>query len=749
MVVQSLTNWKLAGFWPYTPIQSGSMETGHIHQGVTGVIDATVPGSIYADLLRAGLIQDPYYEMNSLSCEWVKDRWWVYNSRFIIPDEYKGKKLRIVFKGIDYKARVYFNNQHMADHEGMYEPLVLDITDLAWFEGKENQLKVILESAPDEMGQIGYTSRTFTQKARFNYKWDFCTRLVGMGIWNDVLLECSGDVRILDTAYKYTQKKLTYKTNIEGEGRVEISLSYQGKPVSQGTGEGRDGVVTVGLPVEHPELWYPNGYGKQPLYDLTVKVFDKNGNLSDEKVQRVGLRTLKYERPAGATPETIPYTPVVNGKRIYIKGVNMTPLDMMYGCVDRSRYEPMLRLAKEANVTLIREWGGGLIEKEAFYDLCDELGLMVWQEFIQSSSGIDNIPSERPEFLALLEKTARAALVEKRNHVSLTFWSGGNELFEASGIPAQYSNKNIAMLRKICKELDPERLMLPTSASGPIGWRDDKRPKTDHHDIHGPWKYAGARGENNHYKLYNTSPIELHSEFGVDGMTNMSSIRTFLSPKNRVVTTVAENVVWRHHGEWWDTSGYRDFPIFGKIDDLETYVKISQFMQGEGIRYALEANRRRKWQNVGSIVWQFNEPWPNISCTCLVDYYANPKFAYYTYRDAMKPWHVSMRYEQLLFRPGEVFQGTVVPLDDLRLGFDKLGVQILDSDNNVLFETELKDFLPFEWKIPEEIRTFRVRCTMQRGKKKDQTDYLFFVISDEHPYASVEEAVRYVDTYPY
>ncbi|MBP5293405.1 MAG: hypothetical protein J6023_04685, partial [Clostridia bacterium] len=111
--------------------------------------------------------------------------------------------------------------------------------------------------------------------------------------------------------------------------------------------------------------------------------------------------------------------------------------------------------------------------------------------------------------------------------------------------------------------------------------------------------------------------------------------------------------------------------------------------------------------------------------------------------------HVSMRYEQLLFRPGEVFQGTVVPLDDLRLGFDKLGVQILDSDNNVLFETELKNFLPFEWKIPEEIRTFRVRCTMQRGKKKDQTDYLFFVISDEHPYASVEEAVRYVDTYPY
>ena len=748
MILFALKNWKLAGFWPYTPIQSGSMETGHVHQGVTGVIDATVPGSIYADLLKAGQIDDPYYEMNSLNCEWVKDRWWVYSTRFTIDDSCKGKKLRLVFKGIDYKARIYFNNQHLADHEGMYEPVILDISDLAWFEGKENQLKVILESAPDEMGQIGYTSMTYTQKARFTYKWDFCTRLVGMGIWNDVYLECTGDTRILDTSYRYTSKKLSYTAHVEGAGRAEAVLSDGADVIATSGSEIADGKVVFNLPVEHPKLWYPNGYGAQPLYDFVIRVYDEKGMLSDEKKQRIGLRTLKYERPEGATSDTLPYTPVINGKKIYIKGINMTPLDMMYGCVDKTRYEQMLKLAKDANVTLIREWGGGIIEKEAFYDLCDELGLMVWQEFIQSSSGIDNIPSERPEFLKLIEKTARAAVTEKRNHVSLTFWSGGNELFESTGEPARLDNKNIAMLRKICRELDPERLMLPTSASGPIGWRDDNRPQTDHHDIHGPWKYAGPRGENNHYKLYNTSPIELHSEFGVDGMTNMSSILTFLSPKNRIVTTVSDNNVWRHHGEWWDTS-WRDFSIFGKTEDLETFVNLSQFMQGEGIRYALEANRRRKWQNVGSIVWQFNEPWPNISCTCLVDYYGKPKFAYYTYRDAMKPWHVSMRYDALLYNPGDVFKGTVVPLDDLSKGFDKIAVSLIDDKNNVLYETESKDNINFEWTVSKDVRYFTAVCTMKKGQLCDTTKYLFFVTDEEHPYADKDAALSYLLNYEY
>ena len=748
MVIQKLKNWQVSGFWPYTPIQSGSMETGHVHQGLTGVIPATVPGSIYTDLLRAGLIPDPYFEMNSLQCEWVKDRWWVYNTRFTIDESYRGKRLFLIFKGIDYKARIYFNNQHLADHEGMYEPVVCDITELAWFDGQENQLKVILESAPDEMGQIGYTSQTWTQKARFTYKWDFCTRLVGMGIWNDVLLVATGSARILNTQYKYTSKKLTYKVEAEGKGTAEAILSYEGKPVSKASVSIEDGKAVLTLPVEEPHLWYPNGYGDQPLYDLTLRLYAEDGTLSDEKTHRVGLRTLRYVRPEGATPETLPYTPVINGKKIYIKGINMTPLDMNYGSVDEARYRRFLTLARDANVTLIREWGGGIIEREEFYDLCDELGLMVWQEFIQSSSGIDNVPSERPEFLALIEKTARSAIVEKRNHVSLTFWSGGNELFERSGIPAQYANKNIAMLRRICKELDPEHLMLPTSASGPIGWRDDKRPRTDHHDIHGPWKYAGAKGPGCQYDLYNTSPIELHSEFGVDGMTNLSSIRTFLSPKNRIVTTVAENPVWRHHGEWWDTYGYRDKPIFGEIRDLETLVKISQFMQGEGIRYALEANRRRKWQNVGSIVWQFNEPWPNVSCTNLVDYYGDPKFAYFTYRDAMKPWHISLRYEALLFRPGETFNGCAVPLDDLGEGWSEIQVSILDPDKNVLYETKSSDSISFAWTVGDKIRSFTVRCEMKKGKKTDVSEYLFFVTDDAHPFADQDVAVRYLDKYP-
>lgn len=746
MVVEKLRDWKLEGYWPYVPIQRGAVEISHLHQGVTDPFDARVPGSVYADLLRAGLIPDPYRDLNSRQCEWVENRWWVYSTAFTVDGSLRGRRLFLVFRGVDYKAHIDFNGAHLAEHEGMYEPVVLDITDRVRF-GAENRLRVVLESAPDEMGQVGYTSRTRTQKARFTYKWDFCTRLVGMGIWDDVTLISTGEARILNTRVKYMPGRLQYTVETDSpDGRAEATLSYGGEPAVSAHGAVKNGRARLTFPIREPRLWYPNGYGDQPLYDLSLRLFDANGVLSDEKRQRVGLRTLTYTRPEGATAETLPYTPVVNGEKIYIKGVNMTPLDMMYGCVDRDRYRKILKLAKEANANLIRVWGGGIIEKEEFYDLCDEYGLMVWQEFIQSSSGLENTPSEIPSFLKLLRATATAAVTEKRDHVSLTFWSGGNELFESTGEPARLSNRNIAMLRRICRRLDPERLMLPTSASGPIGWRDDRRPATDHHDIHGPWKYAGARGPGSQYELYNTSPIELHSEFGVDGMTNLSAMKRFLSPSNRKLTSVTENLVWRHHGEWWDT-GERDRTIFGEFASLEDFIKVSQFMQAEGIRYALEANRRRKWRNVGSIVWQFNEPWPNVSCTSLVDYYGRPKLAYYAYRDAMKPWHISMRYEQLLYGPGEVFRASLVPLDDPGVGWDALSVCVTDERGNVLLDRAVEASEAFSLTVPEDVRSFSVVCRMRKGRRSDSARYLFFVTDEAHPFADQKAVLRYWRAY--
>ncbi len=717
-------HWKVAGAWPFTPLQGASMETGQILAGVTPEIDARVPGSVYDDLLRAGLIDDPYYERNSLACEWVANRFWSYRTVFVVPADGAGKRMRLVFRGIDYHAHIALNGRKIAEHVGMYAPCIADVTDIIR-PGEENHLVVVLENAPDEMGQIGYTNRTFTQKARFGYKWDFGTRLVNLGLYDDVYLDICDDpledvhIRYLgDGVLRVTAKNATLSAKLAFDGIDIASASTE-------TGE-------LTLTVENPRLWWPNGYGDQPLYDLTLTSAD------DEKNYRVGLRTLEYRQPDCADKTVLPYIPVINGKEIYIKGVNMTPLDHLYGCVTEQRYRRLLELAKSGYVNLIRVWGGGIIEKEDFYNLCDELGILVWQEFIQSSSGIDNIPSKRPEFLKLCEQTARAVIPEKRNHTSLTFWSGGNELMDEHGIPSTYEDENIAMLRAICEELSPEILMLPTSASGPTEWFDTEHPERNQ-DIHGPWKYEGVEGQ---YALYNRSTILLHSEFGVDGMSNLASIRTVLSPENQKVTTMGENFVWRHHGEWWDTYAYRERPIFGALTELEALVDLSQYMQAEGLRYAIEAHRRRSssasparlaegelktypaQKNIGSIVWQINEPWPCVACTCMVDYYAQPKLAFLFYREAQKPLHVSLRYEKFLWKTGEIFEGTLFAHDDLGEGYDSAEI-LVKADGKELPVTLCGNRLSFA--VPD-CTSFTVEGRLlKNGETVDSNTYLYLI----------------------
>ncbi len=704
-----LTDWTVAGSWPFTVMQGASVETGAKFSAVTPRIPAKVPGSVYDDLERAGLIPDPYFERNSLLCEWVANRFWSYMTSFRKP-ETDGKRARLVFRGIDYHAHVYLNDKKIAEHVGMYAPLAVDVTELLR-EG-ENTLTVVLESAPDEMGQIGYTSRTWTQKARFGYKWDFGTRLVDLGLYGEVFLEiCDDPIRNVQIRYE-SGGRLTVSA---AKSDFRASLSLCGKSVAEGkTGTGS---LTLGIP--EPALWFPNGYGEQPLYDLTLCSAD------DEKTFRVGLRTLAYRKPDCADPEVLPYIPVVNGIPVYIKGVNMTPLDHKIGTVTRERYDKLLSLARDAGVNLIRVWGGGVIESEDFYDLCDAYGIMVWQEFIQSSSGIDNIPSKRPEFLTLIGQTARAILPEKRNHVSLTYLSGGNELMDENGIPSTFRDENLAMLKGIAEELAPDVLMLPTSASGPTEWFDPDNPARNQ-DIHGPWKYEGVRGQ---YELYNKSTILLHSEFGVDGMSNYDSIRTVLSPENLAVTTVAENLTWRHHGEWWDTYAYRERPLFGEIGDLRELCDLSQYLQAEGIRYAVEAHRRRAkttkpavlapgevfapeaQENVGSIVWQINEPWPNVACTSMVDYYGNPKLAMLFWRDAQTPFRLTLRYDRLVWKPGEIFEGSAFLCDDRKQGADSLSVKAYGEGYSLLLGADNEGL-----SIPAELSGNRVRFAVPEGE---------------------------------
>lgn len=759
MIYKKLTDFKLNSFYPYVPILNHSVETGGKLGTILNWIDAKVPGSIYHDLFKAGIIKDPYFEMQSMDCEWVADRWWVYKTNFTIDSSLKDRNFRIRLKGIDYKAHINFNDQKLGEHEGMYIPFISDITDIIKSDGV-NELKVVLENAPDEMGQIGYTDRTFTQKARFSYKWDWAPRLIHLGLFDDALIEHFGSTAIDYSYIRPVNRNGKYYVDCSFEltsfydCNITFSLDF-GYEKQNLYKEKREFALSMGknniefsFPVDSPKLWYPNGHGEQHLYNVDVTIYDDH-IVSDTAEFNVGFRNIEYTQCDGVSEDSLPYKVIINGKAIYLKGVNITPFDSLYGSVSQDFYEKTLLIAKQANINLIRVWGGGLVEKKIFYDLCDKLGLMVWQEFIQSSSGINNVPSKKPMFLKLAEETATETVKVKRNHVCLAFYSGGNELTDEFGKPSTYEDENIKLLKSVVDMYDFDRLMLPTSASGPNEFLQIDQPGKNH-DVHGPWKYGGTEM---HYTLFNSSDSQLHSEFGVDGNANYECLKRFLSEDNLVCDSMENNIVLRHHGEWWDTYA-RDSQIFGAFarNELHNFIKCSQFIQGEGIRYASEANRRRAFRSCGTMIWQLNEPWPNASGTNVLDYYLTPKLSYYFLRDSYRPINPTLKYHKLVYNKGEKFEGITYLLNDNEKFEDTLICIAKDANGVIFFEKSINVNVPFNssseisdisFDIPF-CDSFTVSLTL---KEKQISSLYLYLTKDENGFASKKSVCDFYDEY--
>ena len=230
-------------------------------------------------------------------------------------------------------------------------------------------------------------------------------------------------------------------------------------------------------------------------------------------------------------------------------------------------------------------------------------------------------------------------------------------------------------------------------------------------------------------------------------MTNAAMLPKIFNPENRDrIYTMDENLSWQHHGEWWDTFTDRDRALFGDLDgDLAVFITVSQFMQAEGIRYALEANRRRAWKNCGSIVWQMNEPWPNVSCTNLVDYEMRPKMAYWYYRKAMQPFHISLRYDSIVWNPGETF--TAVPfVHDMEEESKDARVTVTAKDEHGSVLGIFGGTVSFA--VPEGIRSFTLVCEAEKDGKTARNAYLFFVTQSGEPDCSAEAVLNFAERYP-
>lgn len=674
-------DWKVAGSLPWQADFSKWIQEGEMKLDQTPWINASVPGSIYKDLQNAGLIDDPYFDRNSLSCEWVANRWWIYRTAFCLNAEDFEETLELVFHGIDYAAKIYLNGTLLGRHEGMYHPFVSVINSAA--KVGTNILVCVLEHAPFCHPQPGYTSQTRYLKARFNYKWDFAVRLVDLGLYDSVSLT---KYPLASIRYAFLRPvkltdgwELSVKMECEayraGDARLEYSLLSPDQAAEIGSGEiilsltaGKN-CCEFSIPVANPELWWPNGYGAQPLYHFTAKLYSGQ-KLSDQKEWKTGFRTIEYFHADGRT-DALAYGVKINGKRIYLKGTNIVPLDCMNDAVDRQRILSVLGAAHDANVNFLRIWGGGNIESEAFYSICDELGILILQEFPMSSSGCDDVPSRNPDFLKLLYQAAVHQIKQKRNHPSLAFWDGGNELTDArflgqedhEGHPASLEDPTLALLKGLISDLCPDIQMLPSSGSGPNALLNIETPGKNH-DVHGPWGFMGVQ---KHYELYNKSDSIVHGEFGCGGISSMESICRFLPPDEQRLATSAESLSWAHHSGGWDSYAHRERLMFGDLKKLpfSDYIYINQFVQAESLRYSLEANRRREWKNVGEMTWQFNEPWPNVQCSNVLDYYGGKKLAWYSMRDAYAPVLASLRYNSLFYSPGDEFNAELWLTNDL------------------------------------------------------------------------------------
>jgi beta-mannosidase len=624
---------------------------------VHGWLPARVPGSVLADLVSAGEAPDPLVDMNSRACEWVAARSWVYRRELTFePGE---GPVELQLDGIDHAAHVFVNGIEVGEHAGAFTPARFDMTG-ALGDGT-NLIAVVLAPAPEIEPQFGDTSRVRTGKSRMTYGWDFCPRVPHLGIWDRSRLSFPAPVRIADLfaqprvdahdADCSLQWRLEAEADHDGPVRVTVDLVRDGDVVAS---EHRDVVLTSvptviegELTVPQPALWWPNGYGPQPLYQVHARI---SGTDAEDRAEvTTAFRSVELVANDHAPVDARGYTFVVNGERIYVQGWNWVPTNIHHGVEDPERLTHLLGLAARADVNLLRIWGGGLIEKTSFYDECDRLGIMVWQEFPLSGSLLGSVPSADPAYVGAMARDAREIVRRHRNHPSLVLWCGGNELTGADGRPADGTQPVLAALREVVEELDPDRSWLPTSPTGPSASGPDGQ-----HDMHGPWEHQGPTAQRT---LYDSATSLLHSEFGTEGLSNVETIEAYVAERHRWPADRSNPWV-RHRGDFWINTPLLE-ELLGPLGDLRTLVAASQFIQADGLRYAVEANRRRQWQNSGSIPWQLAEPFPNVFCTSAVDYAGRPKPAYDVVAAAYAPVLVSARVPTQVWAGRDAFEADI------------------------------------------------------------------------------------------
>ena len=635
----SSLSWHVRGWRPYAWQLSYSMEMGAPLEPDVPAVPAHVPGSVQSALRCAGILPDWNKGLNSRLCEWVENRHWEFFTEIqVTPDE--DGRIILNAEGLDYSGWILIDGHKVADFKGALVPHRFDLTKLLR-DGQPKRLSIVFDEPPGEQGQIGFTSQSRHFKPRFNYSWDWCPRLVPIGIWDALSLEQRSDCSEV-TAITATVKQ----GSSPGELSLGFAASDEAEEITITIRRGRDvcaqrallvkkGAQSFTVELPDVKLWWPNGEGEQPLYNVECCLRLRDGNSVAFPERTVGFKRVCWLSCQDAPAVADPWICEINGKPVFLRGVNWTPIRLDFHSVTDAEYAERINLYQKMGCNLLRIWGGGFLEKEIFYRLCDEAGLLVWQEFPLSSSGLDNWAPEDPGVIEELCGIATSYVRRRRHHVSKLLWCGGNELQSApgkktgAGVPLNGEHPCLAALAKVVEREDPGTRFLPASSSGPqFCASEDNFGKGLHHDVHGPWNVNDSMDDWNRYWLRDDALFR--SETGVPSTSPLSRVEKYRGDCSPWPPT-AENPYWLHAGAWWmqwkqlkDQVG--DCP---PEEAWSRYVELSLALQAKALGVAAAACRDRFPACGGILIWMGHDAFPCLANTSIIDFDGQPKPAYH------------------------------------------------------------------------------------------------------------------------
>jgi beta-mannosidase len=624
---------------------------------------AIVPGSVHTDLLNNKLIEDPFYRDNEQKQQWIGKTDWEYQTTLnASPELLRYEHIELVFEGLDTYANVFLNDASLLSADNMFRTWRVDCKSL--LKPGANTLRIRFRSPINEVLPImakmkyelpasndqGEKTSPHTRKAPYQYGWDWGPRFVTSGIWRPVSLEAWNNARVDDlhiVPKKITAGAAALTADVEVLASANATATIIVDNLTDKTvAAKREVTLTPGVNhikldfvVAHPALWWPNGLGAHPLYTFKAQLVI-NGTVADQATTRTGLRSLELRQQPDESGKSFYF--VINGVPVFSKGGNWIPADSFPTRITKDKYRQLLESVRETNMNMLRVWGGGIYERDDFYDLADEMGILVWQDFMFACS----MYAGDEAFLDNVRHEAIDNVKRLRNHPSIVIWVGNNEIETAwkhwgwkDQLPASLWDDYLkifhGVLPEVCASLDPSRPYWPSSPSSNLEEDPDSQRMGDVHY----WQVWHASMP---FSEYEKQHPRFMSEYGFQSFPQIETVETYTVPEDHDIKSPVMLAHQRHPRGNQLIREYmlRDYP---EPKDFESFLYVSQVLQAEGIRVGAEHLRRIMPHNMGSLYWQIDDCWPVASWSSID----------YTGRWKALQYYARRFYSELLLSPHE------------------------------------------------------------------------------------------------